>query len=78
MKVERLKYERIRNLRIDNNLSQLQIAELLHVQQNTYCQYEIGLRAYPIEVIRILAKFYNVSTDYLLDLTDDPTPPVWK
>ena len=74
MKYERLPYERIRNLRIDNNLTQNDIAEALNLKQNTYSQYEIGTLRYPIEVLIKLAKFHNTSVDYLLNLTDNPTP----
>ena len=70
MRNEILKYERIRNLRIDNNLTQGQIAEIINSKQNTYSQYEIGTLNYPIDVLITLAKFYNVSIDYLLGLTD--------
>lgn len=74
MRNEILKYERIRNLRIDNNLSQEQLAKYLHVKQNTYSQYEIGVLNYPIEILIKLAVFYNTSIDYLLGLTDNPAP----
>ncbi|MCL2837453.1 MAG: helix-turn-helix domain-containing protein [Oscillospiraceae bacterium] len=74
MKYEILKYERIRNLRIDNNLTQREIADILGVKQNTYSQYEIGKISYPIDALPILAKFYKVSVDYLLGLTDKTKP----
>ncbi len=74
MKYERLPYERIRNLRIDKNLTQEDIAESLNLKQNTYSQYEIGVLRYPIEVLIKLAKFYDTSVDYLLELTDNPIP----
>ena len=50
MRNEVLRYERIRNLRIDRNLSQREVAALLNVRQNTYSQYEIGVLNYPIDV----------------------------
>jgi len=74
VKYEILKYERIRNLRIDNNLTQREIADILGVKQNTYSQYEIGKISYPIDALPILAKFYKVSVDYLLGLTDKTKP----
>lgn len=74
MRYERLPYERIRNLRIDRNLTQADIAKELNIKQNTYCQYEIGVLRYPIDVIVKLARFYDTSVDYLLDLTDNPRP----
>lgn len=74
VRYERLPYERIRNLRIDRNLTQADIAKELNIKQNTYCQYEIGVLRYPIDVIVKLARFYDTSVDYLLDLTDNPRP----
>lgn len=74
MRYEQLPYERVRNLRIDKNLTQKDIAEYLDLKQNTYSQYEIGALKYPIEVLIKLARFYNTSVDYLLGLTDNPKP----
>ena len=74
MRYEKLPYERIRNLRIDKNLTQTKIANILNLKQNTYSQYEIGTLKYPIEVLIDLAIFHNTSVDYLLELTDDPKP----
>ena len=74
MRTEILKYERIRNLRIDNGLTQADVARLLNVSQNTYSQYEIGVMRYPLDAVVLLAQHYNVSVDYLVGLTDDPSP----
>ena len=65
---------RIKDLREDSDLTQKQIAGLLHVKQNTYSQYENGHRQLPIECLLTLAKFYKTSTDYILGLTDNPSP----
>ncbi|MEG0895512.1 MAG: helix-turn-helix transcriptional regulator [Oscillospiraceae bacterium] len=74
MRTEILKFERIRNLRIDNNLKQIQVANYLNVKQNTYSQYEIGVLNYPVDVLIKLSLFYNTSVDYLLGLTDIKEP----
>lgn len=74
MRTEILKYERIRNLRLERKLSQQTVAEIVHVKQNTYSQYEIGVLNYPLDVVIALATFYQVSVDYLVGLTDDPRP----
>lgn len=74
MRTEILKYERIRNLRIDNGLTQASVAKLLNVSQNTYSQYEIGVTRYPLDAVIKLAQFYHVSVDYLVGLTDEMTP----
>ncbi len=65
---------RIRDLREDNDLTQQQIANLLHIKQNTYSQYENGQRQLPIEFLILLACFYKTSTDYILGLTDVKKP----
>ena len=74
MRNEILKYERIRNLRIDRGLTQQQIASYLNVKQNTYSQYEIGTLNYPLDVVIKLAEYYDTSVDYLVGLTDNPEP----
>lgn len=74
MRNEVLKYERIRNLRIDKGLTQSQVALYLNVKQNTYSQYEIGVLNYPLDVVIKLAEFYGTSVDYLVGLTDNPNP----
>ena len=74
MRYEVLRFETIRNLRIDHGYTQRQIAEYLHVKQNTYSQYEIGVLNYPIDVLMKLADLYQVSVDYLLGRTDETKP----
>ena len=74
MRYEILKFENIRSLRIDGGYTQKQIAEYLHIRQNTYSQYEIGVLNYPIDVLMKLADFYDVSVDYLLGRTSVKTP----
>lgn len=67
-------YERIRNLREDKDLTQKQIGEILNMSQTGYNQYEIGKNDIPTVVLIKLAKFYNTSVDYLLNLTDEIKP----
>ena len=74
MRYEILRFENIRNLRIDNNYTQQQIAAYLNIKQNTYSQYEIGVLNYPIDVLMKLADLYNVSVDYLLGRTQIKEP----
>ncbi len=66
-------YQHIRDLREDSDLTQQQLAELLHVSQATYSRYESGVLDIPSSALIALAKYYRTSVDYLLDLTDDPT-----
>lgn len=67
-------YNRIRDLREDNNLSQTQMAEILHVAQTTYSDYELGKINIPLDTLKRLALFHKTSIDYLLNLTDNPIP----
>ena len=61
-----MKYnERIREIREDHSLTQQKVADLLHIGQRTYADYESGKTRIPIDNIMILAKFYNVSMDYI-------------
>ena len=76
MRYEILKFENIRNLRLDKGYTQKQIAEMLGISQNTYSQYEIGVLNYPVDVIIKLADFYGTTTDYLLGRTDNKGPLV--
>ena len=62
---------RLRDLREDSDLKQKDLAEYLHIKQNTYSQYENGQRQLPIDILIKLAKYYNVSTDYILGLSKE-------
>lgn len=77
MRYEILKYENIRNLRIDNGYTQKQIAAYLGISQNTYSQYEVGVLNYSVDTLEKLADFYGVSVDYLLGRNGEkkPYPP---
>lgn len=68
-------YQRIRDLREDRDETQRTIAENLHLTQSQYQLYESGRRDISTELLIALAKYHNVSTDYILGLTNDPTPP---
>ena len=74
MRYEVMKFENIRNLRIDGGYTQKNIADYLGISQNTYSQYEIGVLNYPVDALMKLADFYNVSVDYLLGRTSTKTP----
>ena len=59
---------RLRDLREDRDLSQHAVAELLHIRQNTYSQYETGKIEWTAPLLIQLAQLYGVSVDYLLGL----------
>ena len=67
-------YRRIRDLREDSDLLQKDIAAYLSCTQVCYSNYETGKRDIPTEVLIKLAAYYHTSIDYLLGVTDDPTP----
>lgn len=61
---------RIEDLRIDADKTQLEIAKILHCQREVYCRYEKGEREIPVWAAIKLAEYYDVSVDYLLGLSD--------
>lgn len=61
-------YQRIRDMREDSDLSQQQLAEVLGITRQQYQLYESGKREMPMHHFIKLAKFYNVSLDYLAGL----------
>ena len=63
---------RLKDLREDRDITQRELAELLHIRQNTYSQYETGQRQLPVDTLIKLALFFNTSADYILELTDEP------
>ena len=65
---------RIRNLREDNDYTQKEIAQFLNCTQQTYSRYETGEITIDIYSLIKLAKFYDVSLDYLVGLTNDSKP----
>ena len=67
-------YERIRDLREDNDLKQEDLAKLLHCTQACYSNYENGKRDIPTEVLNTLADYYGVSIDYLVGRTNEKAP----
>jgi len=67
-------FKRIGDLRIDQDKTQKEIASMLVCNRQVYARYERGIRAIPVSMVLVLAKYYGVSVDYLLGLTDNPTP----
>ncbi len=71
-----MKYDRIRNLREDMDLTQQQIADKLFINRRTYAAYENGINSMTPETLCKIADIYNTSIDYLLNRTDifEPYP----
>lgn len=63
-------YQRIRDLREDKDLTQKEMADILHCSQRVYSNYEKGDRDIPTAILIALAKFHNTTTDYILGLTN--------
>lgn len=64
-------YKRIRDLRTDNDLRQIDVAELLGCHEGVYRRYEKGSREIPLWALQKLAERYDVSVDYILGITDN-------
>lgn len=62
--------KRLRELREDHDLSQADIAAVLHVSQRTYSRYENNERSIPIDALIKIANIYNVSLDYITERTN--------
>ena len=67
-------YKRLLELREDNDLKQKDIAKILNTTKQSYGRYELGQRKLSIEDLEKLCKFYNVSSDYIIGLTNNPKP----
>ncbi len=65
---------RLKDIRIDHDLYQRQLAEYLHCKQQTYSRYETGEVQPPLEVMEKLSAYYDTSVDYLMGITNEKTP----
>ena len=63
-------FSRIRALREDKDITQKEMAKILNCSQQVYSNYELGQRDIPTDILIKLAKFHQVSTDYILELSD--------
>ena len=66
-----MKFQRIQDLRIDADMSQRELSEILHISQRSYSHYETGSRNIPIEMLIRLANYYEISLYYLVGRTDN-------
>ena len=67
-----LDYSRIKQLREDSKISQKEISKLLNINQSTYSKFELLKANITIEKLNDLANYYNVSLDYLVNISDNP------
>ena len=70
-------FERIRNIREDNEYTQEYIASYLKINRVVYNRYETGVREIPVSILIKLADYYNVSIDYLLNRTNNKQIKKW-
>ncbi len=63
-------YERLKQLRIEKGLTQQQIAQELNIATRTYSHYENGDREAPYSILIAICKYFDVTSDYLLGLSD--------
>lgn len=66
--------DRLRALRQDSDLTQEELSKAIHVERKTLSNYETTYREPPLDTVIKIARYFEVSTDYLLGLTDIPTP----
>lgn len=71
-------YKRIRDLRIDNDLTQAEMAKFLSITRPQYSLYESGKREFPTEFLIMIAKRFNCTLDYLVGESDIPNPKYTK
>ena len=65
-------YRRIRDLREDSNYTQKELSKYLNCSQQVYSNYELGQRDIPTQMLIKIARYYNVSVDYILGISDNP------
>ena len=68
----------LRAIRKKMKITQVQLQVATGIEQASISKYENGERVIPTDTLMLLAEYFHTSTDYLLDLTDDPTPPQKK
>lgn len=64
-------YQRLKDLREDIDKTQTQIAEIIKTTQKQYSRWETGEYDIPFEIVIELAKYYNVSIDYIAGITNN-------
>lgn len=65
-----MKFQRIQDLRIDNDITIKELSSILGIHRDVYSRYERGVRDFPIDILIKLAEYYNCSIDYLVGRTN--------
>lgn len=66
-----MQYKNLKRLREENEISQAHLARILHCTQRAYSYYETGERDIPTSILIALAKYYHVSVDFILGISDE-------
>lgn len=69
-----MRYRRVKDMRIDKDISQKELSEYLKISRSAYSNYENGIREIPMEIFVAIADYYQTSLDYLTGRTDDKAP----
>ncbi len=64
--------KRLRELRLQKKMSQRQLADILHVTQQSVYKYERGIAEPDLDIIIAMAKYFDTSVDYLIGYSDVP------
>lgn len=65
------KYQRIRDVREDKDLTQQNIADYLNLYLNQYRRYESGETTIPVNILKQISKLYKISMDYLTEIEEE-------
>lgn len=68
-------FQRLEDLRVDSDKTQIEVAAYLNLNREVYRRYEKGIREIPVWALLKLAEYYKTSTDYILGRTDNPSTP---
>ncbi|MDE7158230.1 MAG: helix-turn-helix transcriptional regulator [Clostridiales bacterium] len=60
--------QKLKELRLEKGLKQKEVSEALGLSKNAFTNYELGIREPSLDTLKKICKFFNVSSDYLLDL----------
>lgn len=66
-----MKLKRLKELRIENNLTQESVAKILQIDRATYTSFEIGRDTIPLERLNIFVNHFNTTFDYLFEFNDN-------
>lgn len=66
-----INFNRLKDIREDNDMSQIKMAEILNVKRSTYSLWELGINIIPLNKLCEFADYFNFSLDYVLGLSND-------